>query len=78
MEPFAVADPYNRVGGQAQELAFADPCAREYLDRYPVEPGGQLAGCGQPASASSRKRGGGRSQVGMSPEKTGLRVGASS
>jgi hypothetical protein len=47
VEPFAVADLHDRVGGQAQEFALAQPGAGQDLDGYPVEQGRQLAGCGQ-------------------------------
>jgi hypothetical protein len=68
VEPFAVADADDRVGGQAQEFAFAQPGAGEDLDGYPVEQGGQAAGANcplrlaasrlsaRPRSAGSRSR----------------------
>ena len=47
VEPFGVADLHDRVGGQAEEFAFAEPGAGEDLDGYPVEQGWQLAGGGE-------------------------------
>jgi hypothetical protein len=52
VEPFAVTDPHDRVGGHAEELALAQPGAGQDLDGYPVEQGWQLAGGGQQSNGA--------------------------
>ena len=80
VEPFAVADLHDRVGGQSQELALAQPGAGEYLDSYPVEQGRQLAGCGQePAGVGVVQEAGQRAVADRHVAgEEGLRAGASS